>query len=409
MTNFVVGVYVAHELGVAGFGVFSLAWITYAVVLNISRGLGTDPLVVRYSGVPDDQWRTAVARSSGTAIAVGLACGSASVLAGIAFGGMVGSAFIALGVVMPALLLQDSWRFAFFAHGQGHRAFGNDLVWTVAMVPLLLVADRYADVAGFVLAWGGAALFAGACGWLQSGIRPRPSLTRVWLREHRELGSRYMVENMANSGAGQLRSYGVAAIIGVGAVGAIRGAELLLGPFMTLLMGLNLVTVPEAARVLRRAPHRLERFCLILGGGQALAALGWGLALLFVVPESVGQYVLNAVWDYAKPLILPVTLSLTAAGVIAGAGAGLRALGAARRSLRTQLIASCGYLGGGIAGALLAGAAGATWGSAIALWGGAVLWWLQLRVALHEHLKDELAVRADAAAPRAEIEEMRMP
>jgi hypothetical protein len=218
-----------------------------------------------------------------------------------------------------------------------------------------------------------------------------------------------MVENMANSGASQLRTYGVAAIVGVGAVGAIRGAELLLGPFMTLLMGLNLVTVPEAARVLRRTPHRLQRFCLVLGGGQALAALCWGLALLFVVPESVGQYVLNAVWDYAKPLILPVTLSLTAAGVIAGAAAGLRALGAARRSLRTQLIASCGYFGGGIAGALLAGAAGATWGSAIAMWAGAVLWWLQLRGALREHLHDPLAERADAVAPRAEIEEMRMP
>lgn len=39
------------------FGVFSLAWVTYGVVLNVSRGLATDPLVVRFSGVPGASWR----------------------------------------------------------------------------------------------------------------------------------------------------------------------------------------------------------------------------------------------------------------------------------------------------------------------------------------------------------------
>jgi O-antigen/teichoic acid export membrane protein len=405
LTNFMVGVYVAHELGVAGFGVFTLAWVTYGVVLNLSRGLTTDPLVVRFSGVSNEQWSTATARSAGTALTVGAGFGVLSVLAGLAMGGAVGTAFVALGIVTPALLLQDSWRFAFFANGQGHRAVLNDLLWTVAMIPLLLVAAQHGDVAGFVLAWGGAALFAGVGGWLQTGIRPRPRQARQWLRQHRDLGTRYMVENSANSGAGQLRMYGVAAIVNVGAVGAIRGAELLLAPFMTLLMGLNLVTVPEAARVLRRSPHRLERFCVVLGGTQAVAALGWGLALLFLVPESVGQFVLNDVWDFAAPLILPVSVSLAAAGVIAGAAAGLRALGAARRSLRAQLISSAGYLGGGLAGALIAGSAlGASWGSTILLWCGAVLWWLQLRAGLRDHAAEQQKEPGTVARHQAETD-----
>lgn len=410
MTNFVVGIYVAHELGVAGFGVFTLAWVTYGVLVNLSRGLATDPLVVRYSGVPTDMWRAGVARSGGTAVAVGVTFGTCSVLVGFLLGDTLGGAFIALGLVMPGLLLQDSWRFAFFANGRGNRALLNDLVWAVAMVPLLLIAAKSHNVPAFVLAWGGAAYLAGVCGWLQSGIRPRPTETLAWLREHRELGTRYMIENMANSGAGQLRTYGVAAITGVGAVGAIRGAELLLGPFMTLLMGLNLVTVPEAARVLRRSPAMLHRFCMVLGGGQALAALGWGLSVLFLVPESVGQFVLNDVWDYTAPLILPVTLSLTAAGFISGAAAGLRALGAAKRSLRAQLIASSGYLGGGLAGAFVAGALGASWGSTIALWCGAVLWWLQLRAGLRDHEAKMSMEPATAARPQnLDHEEMRTP
>ncbi|WP_394816535.1 MATE family efflux transporter [Streptomyces lancefieldiae] len=384
MSNFVVGIYVARSLGVTAFGVFSLAWVTYGVVLNVSRGLATDPLVVRFSGVPDASWRGAVARASGSALGVGAALGVASVVAGLALGGRVGSAFACLGVVLPGLLLQDAWRFAFFAAGNGRKAFVNDLVWGVALVPAMVVAARVGSVPAFVLAWGGSAAVAALYGWLQSGIRPRLSGAREWLRTHRDLGYRYLVENVSNSGASQLRAYGLGAIVGVGAVGVIRGAELLLGPFLALLMGLSLVTVAEAVRVLRRAPHRLATFCLLLGGGQAVAALLWGGALL-LVPDRLGELVLGGVWGSAAELVVPVTLGVAGAGLGTGAAAGLRALGAARRSLRSQLIASACYLVGGLGGAAAAGTAGSAWGVAAATVCSSAVWWLQLRPALREH------------------------
>ncbi|WP_030609221.1 membrane protein [Streptomyces sclerotialus] len=390
ISNFVVGVYVARSLGVTAFGVFSLAWVTYGVVLNVSRGLATDPLMVRFSGVPDASWRAAVARSSGTALGVGTALGAASVLAGLALGGGVGTAFACLGVVLPGLLLQDAWRFAFFAAGAGRKAFVNDLVWGVALVPAMMVAARVGSVAAFVLAWGGSAAVAAVYGCLQSGIRPRPTGAREWLREHRDLGSRYLVENVSNSGASQLRAYGLGAIVGVGAVGVIRGAELLLGPFLAVLMGLSLVTVAEAARVLRRDPHRLGAFCLLLGGGQAVAALLWGGALL-LVPDRVGELVLGGVWTAASELIVPVTLGVAGAGLGTGAAAGLRALGAARRSLRSQLVASACYVVGGLGGAAAGGTVGSAWGVAAATVGSSAVWWLHLRSALREHHRNPIS------------------
>jgi O-antigen/teichoic acid export membrane protein len=385
MSNFLVGLVVARELDVAGFGVFSLAWVTYGVMLNISRGLATDPLVVRFSGASTEDWRTATSRATGTAVAVGVAFGVLSALAGMVMGGAIGGAFLGLAVVVPGMLLQDAWRFAFFAAGHGHKAFVNDVVWAVAMVPFLFLASTHSAVSSFVLAWGAAAVVAAAYGWWQSGVLPRFTGVRDWLRAHRDLGSRYMVENVSNSGASQLRMYGLGAITGLAAVGAIRGAELLLGPFLALLMGVNLFAVPEAARVLRRAPHRLAKFCAAIGGAQAAAAAAWGAVLLFLVPDSLGRFLLDDVWPPASELILPVSLSVTAAGVIAGATAGLRALGAARRSLRVQLIASAGYLGFGLIGATLGGAVGMSWGSTTAMWLGAGLWWLQLRAALRDH------------------------
>lgn len=383
MTNFAVGIYVARSLGLAAFGVFSLAWVTYGVVLNVSRGLATDPLVVRFSGVPDASWRAAVARSSGTALGIGIALGAACLAAGFALGDRVGPAFACLGVMLPGLLLQDAWRYSFFAAGTGRKAFVNDLVWGVALVPAMVVAARVGSVAAFVLAWGASAAVAAVYGCIQSGIRPRMSGARAWLREHRDLGYRYLVENVSVSGASQLRAYGLGAIVGVSAVGVIRGAELLLGPFLAVLMGLSLVTVAEAARVLRRAPHRLGAFCLVLGGGQAVAALLWGGALL-LVPDRAGEFVLGGVWSSASQLIVPVTLGVAGAGLGTGAAAGLRALGAARRSLRAQLFASTCYVGGGLGGAVAVGTVGSAWGVAAATACGSAAWWLHLRTALRE-------------------------
>ncbi|WP_030348573.1 membrane protein [Streptomyces sp. NRRL S-1022] len=389
ISNFVVGAYVARSLGVTAFGVFSLAWVTYGVVLNVSRGLATDPLVVRFSGVPDASWRGAVVRSTGTALCVGAAIGTACLVAGPALGGRVGPAFLCLGVTLPGLLLQDAWRFSFFAAGAGRKAFVNDLVWGVALVPAMVLAARAGSVAAFVLAWGASAAVAAAYGCLQSGLRPRVTGARGWLREQRDLGYRYLVENVSLSGASQLRAYGLGAIVGVGAVGAVRGAELLMGPFLAVLMGLSLVTVPEAARVLRQAPHRVGSFCLLLGGGQAAAALLWGGALL-LLPHRLGELVLGDVWHSASQLIVPITLGVAGAGLGTGAAAGLRAFGAARRSLRCQLFASVCYVGGGLGGAAAAGAVGSAWGVAAATVSGSAVWWLHLRSALREHRRNPI-------------------
>lgn len=399
LTNFVVGIYVARSLGPAEFGIFTLAWVTYGVVLNVSRGIATDPLVVRFSGVPTSSWRAAVSRASGTALLVGIAAGVLNLLAGVTIGGELGGAFVALGLVLPALLVQDSWRFAFFAAGHGRKAFVNDVVWAAALIPALVFVSGSGSVSAFVLAWGLSAAVAAALGGAQAGMPPRWSGTRGWLLEQRDLGPRYLLENVSNSGASQLRMYGIGAIAGLVDVGAIRGAELLLGPFLAVLMGLSLVAVPEAARLVRRSPHRLRQFCLFLGAAQAVTALAWGMALLFLLPEVLGRWLLDAVWEPASELVLPVTLSVAGAGFVAGAAAGLRALGAARRSLRSQLFASTMYLGGGLAGAAVAGALGATWGSATAMWLGAAIWWGQLGAGLREHVTDPQPVDEEMSTP----------
>ena len=60
--------------------------MTYGVILNLSRGLATDPLSVRFSGVSTDRWRGAVAQASSTALLIGVVTGTLSVVAGLVIG-----------------------------------------------------------------------------------------------------------------------------------------------------------------------------------------------------------------------------------------------------------------------------------------------------------------------------------
>ena len=121
------------------FGAFSLAYVTYAFALNASRGLATDPLLVRFSGTDLPTWRRAVASCTGTAAVVGLAAGACVLAAAALLSGTTRLAFLALGLTLPGLLLQDSWRFSFFALGRGSQAFLNDTVWAVVLLPALVL------------------------------------------------------------------------------------------------------------------------------------------------------------------------------------------------------------------------------------------------------------------------------
>jgi O-antigen/teichoic acid export membrane protein len=404
LVSFIVGIVVARSLGAVEFGAFSLAWVTYGVVVNISRGLATDPLAVRFSGVERPVWRKAVASSSGMAIVVGILTGAICAAVGAAIGGRTGAAFIALGIVLPGLMLQDSWRFAFFASGQGGKAFVSDITWALALIPLLYLASHDASVTRFVLAWGGAGVFAALVSGFQAGIVPRVTQARGWLAEHRDLGLRYLTENVTLSGAYQLRMYGLGAFAGVAAVGTVRGAEMLLGPFFIVLSGVGLVAVPEAARVLRRSVRKLPIFCLGLGGAQALAALAWGGLLIVALPDKWGHALLGEIWQNSSALILPATLSVAFAGFNTGAAAGLRALGIARRSLKAQLFASSFYFVGGVTGGAVGGALGSAWGAACATFAAVFVWWYTLRTGVRARQQLESTV---LPVERQEVPEMR--
>jgi len=405
LTNFVVVLYVARTLGAVQFGAFSLAYVTYSFALAASRGLATDPLMVRFSGTGRRAWRRAVSGSSGTAAVVGTIAGCCVLAAAAALHGPSRLAFLGLGLTLPGLMVQDSWRYAFFALGRGGHAFLNDTIWAVTLVPALLVlrAAHHRDVFWFIFVWGASACVGALAGPLQSGVIPRLSGARRWVTQHSDLGPRYLAENTSQSGSNQLRTYVFGLVLGLAAIGYVQAATTLMGPFMVIYLGMSLVAVPEAARIVRRSPRRLLLFCAVTGGGLAVAGLGWGLVLLVALPRGLGDLLLGSIWRPAYPLLVPLTVSVMGQCLASGAGTGLHALGAARRSLSAMLVTSAAYLVFGIAGAFADGTMGIMVGTAAATWIGAVVWWWQLRLAMRAAAFGGVP----ATAPRSSIGALR--
>jgi O-antigen/teichoic acid export membrane protein len=386
ISNFAVNIYIARTLGAVQYGAFALAYVTYSFALNASRGLATDPLLVRFSGTDVPTWRRAVAGCTGTAAAVGLAAGACVLAAALALSGTARWAFLALGLTLPGLLLQDSWRFAFFALGRGGQAFLNDTVWVIVLLPAMVVlrVAGHANVFWFVFAWGASGAVAAAVGPLQAKVLPRMSAARSWLSRHRDLGPRYLAEGTANSASAQLRNYGIGILLGLAAVGYVQAASTLMGPFMVVFFGMALVTLPEAARLWRQSSRKMVAFCALYSSGLAVLGLAWGVVLLVILPHGLGHWLLKDVWRPTYPLVLPLTISIMGGCLGGGASTGLHALGAARRSLRAMVIASTINVIGGVLGAVAGGAVGTVRGLAVTTWIGTLVYWWQLRAALRE-------------------------
>jgi O-antigen/teichoic acid export membrane protein len=368
-------------LGAEQFGAFTLAYVTYGVANNVSRGLAIEPLLVRFSGTKMQTWRRATAGSTGTALLVGLATGTCALTAGIVVGGTTGLAFLGLGLMLPVLMLQDSWRYAFFAVGLGRHAFINDVLWVVVQVPLLLLlkATGHANVFWLILAWGAGAAVGAVVGAFQA--RTVPSLGRAlsWMKVHRDLGPRFLAENVGSSASSTLQSYALSSLLGLESVGYMQSANVLMGPFKILSFGVGMITIPDAAVLMRRAPRKAVQYCAAVSIGQVALAVVWTVVLLIGLPLGLGQLMLGGLWKHAYPLVLPTALAVIAGSAASGASLGLHAMGAAKRSLNVAVISAALSLALTLTGAALGSMLLALYLSAGASFVAAVLYWVQLR------------------------------
>lgn len=383
LTNFAFGVAAARTLGPAGFGAFGIAFTTYLVALGVCRALACEPLVVRFSSTSFLHWRKGTESAVGAALTIAVIMGLLVGAIGLTVDQPVRDGLLGLGVILPGLLLQDAWRFVFFADGRGSAAFLNDLVWALLLLPLLLLlaAANEFSVLSLVLAWGGSATVAAILGLHQARLMPRVHRTLPWLREQRDLAPRYVVEFLASNGATQVVVFAVGALAGLSVLGNLRAGLLVLGPLNVLCQGLSLALLPRQVRKARHGPSGLVGSALITSFLIVSVTLTWGASASFA-PSAIGRELLGPIWDGIHQIMLPLSIGIAGEFAMFGARVALRALADVRRSLGAGLISSLLVLIGGIGGASFRTTSAVITGLGMALWLGSVVWWYQLVRAL---------------------------
>lgn len=372
-TNAVLSFLVARTVSDTAFGGFAVAFTVFALVVGATRALATSPLGIRYAvesepGDVADAVRRAAGTSFGIGVAAGLVCLLAAAVLGAAGADPAASCLLALGVVLPGLLVQDAWRYAFFAMGRPAAAAANDAVWAVAQLAAVgaLLLGGVDAAWPLVLAWGLSGAAAAVLGAGQARLRPKLAGARGWLREHLDL-TRYIAAEFATLQGGQQGALLLIALVGsLEAIGALRAVQVLLGPTTILATAALTFAVPEFSR--RRADLTPRQWRLgALGLGGTVAGLGavWGV-LFLLLPDAVGRFLLGDTWPGTEAVLVPTVVAQAAAALGIGPTAALLARSKARLTFAVHAVEAPLILVGGVVGVVVGGAYGAAWGLAVA-------------------------------------------
>jgi O-antigen/teichoic acid export membrane protein len=375
LTNFALVIVIARTTTPGDFGGYAIVLAIYFVAVGLGQAIVSQPLAVRHSASSGDALRQALPKSLGAALVVGITLGAACLVVGLVSPLKVGAPLIVLGLALPGLILQDALRFSFVISGNPRSAVANDGFW--AAMQVLGFAVLFVTNAGalwFLAVWGLAGGLSAVWGSLQLKVAPDVTATPGWIRLHRGLVVRYTLESLVVRGSMQATLGVVGLVLGLPAIGAVRGAQVLFSPLNLVHQGAFLVAVPETVRTLRRHAGQFRRAIVAVSGVTAALTAMWALPLL-IIPSWSGREVLGQTWDSAHPLILGIGLQYVAIGLTLGPQIGLRALGAAGASLRANIAGACVVLAATMIGASVGGTQGAVAGIAIgtllsvAIWG----------------------------------------
>ncbi|MFC9758540.1 hypothetical protein [Streptomyces sp. NPDC056921] len=394
LTNILVLVTAARLSTVAEFARFSAVYLVFTVLLGVSGAYTGQPLVLRRGGSEEVRGacRSAVAFTLLAAAVLGAA------LAGICLlvPGATADALMALGLVLPVVLGQDTMRYAFSTLHLPHLALAGDFLRLVCVLGALALQPHGAPAARLVAVWGLAALpalilSAALLHRRVAGVPVRPG----GLLRRGHLGRRFVVEFAVGNATGQLSVLGLGAVGNPLVVGALRGATTLFGPLNVLFTSATGFGPPLLGRL--DGERRRVRAAAVLAAVLAAGAAAWA-TVLALLPDPAGRRLLGDTWPTAAAL-LPATGSQYAAMAVGTCGLlALRMLDP-RTTLAIQVVfslASVAFLTGGY---VLGGVPGAAWGLCLGSGCKAVATWTRVARFANRTAAARAPLSAGAARP----------
>lgn len=363
LTNIAVLVIAARVSTVHGFAAFSMVYLTFTVLLGLNMAY-VGQAVVLTRGDIGAACRSAITFTTLASGVVGVLLATVGAVTGAVTGGWAGpgGAFLALGLVLPLVLVQDGLRYAFSTLRRPGLALAADTLRLVCVVPALLLQPQHAAPGLLVAVWGVSAVPALLLGLrlLWPHVRGSRADLRPYVRRG-HLGQRFVVEFAVGNASSQLAVLGLGLFAAPLAVGALRGATTLFGPLNVLFNSVNAFGPPLLNRLGGR--RATTRATALLGLVLSAVGLAWGL-VLYALPDQVGRQLLGDTWQLAATLLPASGAQYAVMGLGTCALVTLRVL-RPRATLSVQVVFSLLAVVLMLAGYLLTGSAiGAAWGLA---------------------------------------------
>lgn len=354
-TNFLVTFAVARYAGAEDFGYFSLAYTAMLVVLAITRGLVATPYMIEQSDGGTGRVPVSAARAAmGAACAVGLA-GGLLVAALLPLVPLTGRALmIASAVVLPVVVVQDTARFVLLAASRARSAAGIDAVWAGSLMLALIMwaqTDGGLTASVAMALWGGGAAASLLPVARDRWARPDVRGSRLFLADVASSGWRFAVDNGLKVIVRLAVLMYVASMLSIVAVGALRGAQEVLGVMRPLLVAFPTVLVPVGVRAARSGASRVRRICLGMSVGLVGLVGAWCVVVM-LAGGVVGPILLGQTWPSAQPAVPPTAVATMLAAMAVPFSFGLRALNSPEGAMRARLVSVGALAVAGWAGTL---------------------------------------------------------
>jgi O-antigen/teichoic acid export membrane protein len=312
-----------------------MAFTFYVIALGLQRRLLTEPMLAGTAGAArSETLRETTMLAMTVTILFALCATVGAVVAGLVLPGLVGRAALLMAPWFLPALLQDVVRNIMFRDGRPMAAAVNDAVWFAVMASTVVLALQLETPEATMACWGLGALGATTVGVIQLGVRPRsPRASLRWWRSDAFPFGKW------NAGAGIVSQLGsnaivfiLSGIVGVAALGGLRGAESVFAPLTIVIPAISLPGLPLVVRAISD-PRRAIRISL----GLSLVAL-MATSLYAIAMVSGGWRLLPLVFGESFARFRYLIWPIAVAQLFTSAGVGLLLLMKAERRGKDLLV-----------------------------------------------------------------------
>lgn len=361
-SNFALAIVVARSVNASEFGAFAIAFLVFGIAVAATKSIVGQPLQMRHSSAQPDEHGRQIGLALGFVVRLSVVTALVVAIIGFAVSGSVATSLFALAVVLPALLIQDTCRMAMFTIGKPAWAAAIDAIWAVAQFMFIAVAliSGHHQVWMLILIWGTGAALSALVGVMLLRTRPAHRQWLSWYRDQKHLIRYLFPEYLLGLGAAQFGLVLVGAVATTDSVGAVRAAQVLLGPLGIVATAAFQFAVPEMAARPQMTSRQRAAFGLSVSAALGTVTIVY-VTMLLMMPDWAGAALFGDSWAGAALVLLPMGLAALASCQANGPAGVLYAMGRAKWTFRINLVKGPVTLVVFVAAAALWAAQGVGW------------------------------------------------